>query len=377
MKHLISVLKYGLIILTTAAVTVLGMTFGGANDVSYLRGLIRKYYVDDVEKSVLTDGEKAGMLAALGDSHTYYIPPEYGYDFFEDEVMGEFSGIGVTINKPKDSDYVTVSEVMPDLPAYNAGIKNGDAIIKVDGEDTKGKSVNDVALLVRGKIGTSVNITVERDAEELEFSVKREKISAESVHSKVLDGNIGYVYISQFDNDTDAELKEAVSKLPDVKGLVIDLRDNPGGIMQVAISSLDLFLDKGDVIVTAKYKDSEKTYKSDHKKTFDMPVTVLVNENSASASEIFSAAIKENGRGKIVGTTTYGKGSIQKTFMLGDNSGANITIGRFYSPKNNKIDKVGVKPDVEVELPDELKDTAISSLEFEKDTQLKEAVKQF
>lgn len=378
MKKFKSILKYLIVIVVTVVFTVKITQIFNITELEYVRGIIERYYVDDVEKDVVLDGAKAGMVAALDDKHSYFITSEYGFDVFQSNATGEYAGIGVTITmENENSEYVLVMKASENSPAYKSGIRTGDYIIKADGVDLKGKNTSEVSSVIKGKPGTDVKITVLRDSVEKEFTVTRAKISAESVESKILNGNIGYVKLDQFDSDTDKELDKHISNLGDIKGLVVDLRQNPGGIMNVAISVLDKFLDKGNIIVTAKYKDSETVYKAENKKSYEMPLVVIVDSNSASASEIFASAIKENDRGIIVGTKTYGKGSIQRTFPLPNNEGINLTVGRFYSPDGNTINEVGVEPDVLVELDEEFKNTLIYELELYQDKQLTEALKQF
>ena len=378
MKKFKSILKYLIVIVITVVFTVKITQIFNITELEYVRGIIERYYVDNVEKDIVLDGAKSGMVAALEDKHSYFITSEYGFDVFQSNATGEYAGIGVTITmENENSEYVLVMKASEDSPAYKSGIRTGDYIIKADGVDLKGKNTSEVSSVIKGKPGTDVKITVLRGLDEKEFTVTRAKISAESVESKILNGNIGYVKLDQFDSDTDKELDKHISNLGDIKGLVVDLRQNPGGIMNVAISVLDKFLDKGNIIVTAKYKDSETVYKAENKKSYEMPLVVIVDSNSASASEIFASAIKENDRGIIVGTKTYGKGSIQRTFPLPNNEGINLTVGRFYSPDGNTINEVGVEPDVLVELDEELKNTLISELELYQDKQLTEALKQF
>lgn len=198
-------------------------------------------------------------------------------------------------------------------------------------------------------------------------------MDSQSVSGKLVSDKIGYVSISSFDSDTAEELLSEVNALGETDGLIIDLRDNPGGLMNTAVKCVDMFIDGGNIVI-ARYREDEEIYTADKDVRFTMPVVVLVNENSASASEIFSAALKENDRAEIVGSTTYGKGSIQQSFMLPGNAGANITVGKFFSPDGNAINKVGVTPDYEVTLPDELKGGFASQLAPEEDTQLQKAI---
>ncbi len=359
-------LKYAVIILTTVAFTLLISANLDKNQYGYITRIIEKYYVDEVDPEVVANGARAGMLSALGDPHTLLIDSEYGFDTYENMVTGEYVGIGVSIAVTTDK-YCQIAEVFENSSAFNEGLKVYDKIVKVDGKDVKGLSTTEVSNLIKGEENTTVNVTVLRQDTEKEFTLTRKHISTKTVSAKVLNDNIGYIKISQFDIDTNEELKDALKTVKSTKGLIIDLRNNPGGIMNVAVDCIDLFLEKESLIVTAKYKEGETEYKAENDMEYKEPLVVLVNKDSASASEIFSGAIKDNERGIIVGETTHGKGSIQTSFKLNNNQGLSITIGRFYSPNGALIDKKGVTPQLEV----------IQSPESSEDTVLLEALKQF
>ena len=344
-----------------------------------LKFIIRNYYVDEVSPQTLSEGAKAGMVASLNDEHSVYIDSEFGYDQFENMVSGEYSGIGAVVSQIEKK--AVIIQVYPNSPAQKAGLLPGDIITESDGVPSAGSTLNEVSRRLQGKAGTTVSIKVEREGETLEFELTRAPISVEVVTSEVLENDIGYVKITDFDLNTDDEFISALESLKDTKKLIIDLRDNPGGYMDVAINAIDLFLNEGN-IVTAKYKSEETRYEASNKNKTPLseefllttPMCILVNGDSASASEIFAAALKDHERATIVGTKTYGKGSIQSTYDLGNNTGLKLTIGHFYSPKGTKIDKNGVSPDIEVELPHELNDLPISAIPREKDVQLKSAI---
>jgi len=361
----------------TALITwLLTMYFSTYNQMftyRYTKGLIERYYVDEINEKDLVEGSINGMFDALGDEHSLYVPSSYGYDKFDSNVTGEFVGIGVSI-KNVDGNCV-VSEVFENSPAELSGILANDIIIGADEMDLSGKDINEVANAIRGEEGTFVNITVLRNGEVIGCNnIERKAIKAPSIKIKTLNDNIAYIHITSFDGDTDKEISAALKDVKDKNSLIIDLRDNPGGRLDVVVKSIDLFLDQGAVLITKYKNDKENVIYSEDGVEYDKQVCVLVNENSASASEIFAAALKDRGRAKIVGTRTYGKGSIQRVFPLPGNAGANITIGRFYSPNRNIIDKVGVSPDIEIAIPDEFKDVSILEIPFEKDTQLQKTI---
>lgn len=374
-----SILKYVCVALIAALITFLITlsNFGGSEFM--LRFLIKNYYVEDVDQNVIDEGAKAGIVAALGDEHSVYIDSDYGFDYFENSISGEYSGIGAVIRQINKK--AVIAEIYSDSPAEKAGLMPGDIITEVAGIPSKGSTLNEVSQRLIGEAGTSISVKIERDGQEMSFSIMRENISVHSVTFEKLENNTGYIRISSFDVDTDEELTSALKELKDSEKLIIDLRDNPGGYMDVAINTIDLFINEG-TIVTAKYKTSEKTYDATAANKTELsdefllktPICVLVNGNSASASEIFSAALKDNGRAKIVGTTTYGKGSIQSTFPLKDNTGVKLTVGHFYSPDGNKIDGNGVSPDIEIQLPQGYENLPAADIPANDDTQLQAAI---
>ena len=372
-------LKYFAVIVITALVTYfLTLQHYGGSEL-LLKALINKHYVEDVDKNILSEGAKMGMVNALNDEHSVYITSEYGFDYFSDSLSGEYVGIGATIQNQNKK--AVIIEINDDSPAQKAGLKKGDIIEAVDDIPSKGSTLAEVTKRILGEEGTTVKISVKRNEQAMDFNVVRAPISMHTVSFEKLDRNTGYIQMSGFDVDTDRELIDALVKLSDCKKLIIDLRNNLGGYMDVAINTIDLFINDG-VIVTAKYKDYENDYSAtDKNKTglsdeflLKTPMAVIVNENSASASEIFSAALKDHGRAKIVGVNTYGKGSIQTTFSFKDNSGVKLTIGHFYSPNGTKIDKSGVKPDIEISLDEKYKNIGVPEIPRQDDLQLKAAI---
>lgn len=356
------------------------VSFGGSEFL--LRYIIKNFYIEDVEQQTIDEGAKAGIVASLEDEHSIYIDSEYGFDHFENMISGEYSGIGAVITQQNKKAVIT--QIYPDSPAQKAGLLVGDIIVESDGVQSKGSTLTEVSHRLQGKEGTKVSLKVDRNGEILEFELTRAPISVEAVTWELLNGETGYVKISEFDVNTDKELISALESLKEAKNLIIDLRDNPGGYMDVAVNAIDLFIDEGN-IVTAKYKSDETKYDATDKDTDSLskefllktPMCILVNQNSASASEIFSAALKDHKRATIVGVNTFGKGSIQSTFRLKNNSGVKLTIGHFYSPNGTKIDKAGVKPNVEALIPEEFLDVPVSDIPREQDTQLKAALDVF
>lgn len=354
-------------------VTISGSENSVGTEIAKVRSIIDKYYLGDIdEEKVKTEAIK-GYVSGLGDKYTEYMTKEEWEEFSVD-ALGNYEGIGIYISKDEAGNIVIISPIK-ETPAYKAGLLPGDIITKVDGEDCSNNELTAVTNKVKGKEGTSVNIQVKRGEELLDFDIKREKVKIIHIESKVLENNIGYMELLTFDEGSKEEFKQKYEELKkqNIKGLIIDLRNNPGGIVSEALDIADLILPKDDTMLITKDKNGkEEVYKSKIDPIVKENVVVLVNENSASSSEILAGALKDNNRAKIVGTTTYGKGVIQDILQLTDGSALKITTNENYTPNNTKIHGVGISPDVEVELADEYKNSL--NVEYENDTQLKKAV---
>lgn len=329
---------------------------------------------DQIDEEKLKEGAIKGYVEGLGDEYTEYIPAEEMEDYTEN-ITGNFVGIGIYMIADKDSGRVVVYYPIPESPAEKAGVKAGDQIISVDGTEYTADDFNTIADYIKGEEGTTVNLEVERNGERIKFEIKREKINTNPITIEMLENNIGYLKLPSFDEDTSKDFEEKVKELQSqgAQSLVIDLRNNGGGIVSEATDIADMLLDKGQTIISTVDKDDKKeiTY-SKKAPIFTMPITVLVNENSASASEILACSLKDNERAKIIGTKTYGKGIIQTLLSLTDGSGLKITTEEYYTPKGTTIHKVGIDPDEEVKLPDTVK--SIYSVTKDEDTQLKKAI---
>lgn len=318
----------------------------------------QKYlYSDEVGEEDLREGIYSGFIAALEDPYSVYYDEEATQKLLE-ATSGEYSGIGVVMSQDQDTRFTKAVTVYKNSPAEKAGIKEEDIIYKVDGVDVTGWDISKIAQTVRGTTGTKVKVTVLRgeDAQELEFVLTRDVVEVETVAYEMKEGQVGYIRVSEFDEVTYSQFEMAMNELEQAgaKGLVIDLRGNPGGSVSTVTNMLDLLLPKG-VIVYTEDKYGEKNYlTSDDAHQYQKPVAVLVNGNSASASEIFAGAAQDYELGPIVGTTTYGKGVVQEIVDLGDGSCVKITISEYYTPKGRSINKKGIEPDVVVEYePDE------------------------
>lgn len=340
-----------------------------------LKQLINNEYVGEINEEDLIDGAIKGYVDGLGDEYTEYFTKEEMEEFMT-ETEGNYVGIGIYMFQDTENNAVVVLSPIENSPAEKVGILPGDIITKVDGIEYTGEDFEKIAAVIKGKEGTKVKITIKRDEKELEFEVERKKIDLYPIKSEMLDNNIGYIKITSFDSGCSKEFKEAYEKLSknNIKGLVIDLRNNGGGIVEETLEIADQILDKNDIILITKDKDgNEKIEKSNNKPNITVPIVVLTNENTASASEILAGALKENKKATIIGETTYGKGVIQELISLTDGSGLKITTEEYYTPNRNKINKVGITPDKEVSLPEEIESSY--NLERKDDTQLKEAIK--
>ncbi len=334
--------------------------------------LVHDQYVDQpVDDITLMRGAIRGMLDSLGDPHTSYLDPANA-KALEAQLNGEaYEGIGAWVDISKD--YLTIISPMPGSPAEKAGLKPGDQIIAVDGEDMTGIDGEQVRQRVIGPKGTSVHLTIKRQTEEAPFDVDvmRESIVVPTVESRVLENNIAYVHLFTFGDQTDNDLRNALKDLMSQKpdGFILDLRNNGGGYLNTAISVASEFIDDG-VVMYEQYGDGQRTtYESTGGGlATDIPMVVLINEGSASASEIVAGAIQDRGRGQLVGVTSFGKGSVQTVVSLTSDQGeARVTIARWLTPSGNTINEIGLTPDVEVKLSDE-------DIQANRDSQLEKAV---
>ncbi|MFZ3136897.1 MAG: S41 family peptidase [Thermodesulfovibrionales bacterium] len=312
--------------------------------------IVRKNYVEDTKPKDLVYGAIKGMLGSL-DPHSAFMSPEQ-FKEMQVDTKGEFGGIGIQIGV-KDG-MLTVIAPIEDTPAYKAGIKAGDKIIKINNEFTKDMSLHDAVSKMRGAPSSSVKITVIREGwkETKDFTIVREIIKIKSVKSKLIEDSIGYVKINQFQEQTSSDLSSAIEKLTqqNITALILDLRNNPGGLLNSAVDVSSQFLLSGKLVVFIKDRKGEKIeYRSStNKLNSNIPMVVLVNQGSASASEIVAGALKDWNRAVIIGTQTFGKGSVQSVVPLGDGSALRLTTARYYTPKGVSIQTTGIAPDIMV-----------------------------
>lgn len=317
------------------------------------KAMLKEKYIGEINESALIEGAIKGYVEGLNDPYTEYLTKEEMDDFME-ETNAEYVGIGVYVSNDKSTNTILVVGVMKNSPALEAGIQAGDIIEKIDGVEYEGSKLNDATKVLKGKEGTTVNVTVIRDSKEVEMTVTRKKISVEHVASKMLDNKIAYIQLDSFDSGVSSAFKEQITSLKNdgAKGIIIDLRSNGGGIVDEATAIAQLFIEKNKPILITKNKsEKEDVTKSKEDPIIkNIPVAILVNEGTASASEILAGALKEQYGATIIGKTTYGKGVIQTLYNLSDGSGLKITTEEYFTPNHNKINKIGIKPDIEIDL---------------------------
>lgn len=342
--------------------------------INSIKKVLEKDFLGEIDENKLIDAAIKGYVDGLDDEYTEYFTKEE-MEEFKTETEGNYVGIGIYMLQNTEENNVVVLAPIKNSPAEAAGIKSGDIIKKVNGKEYTAEEFDKISADIKGKEGTKVKLQIQRGEQILDFEVERKKIELYPIESEVLENKTGYINISTFDEGCSKEFKENHEKLKKEKvtSLIIDLRNNGGGIVEEALEILDYILEKDStMMITVNKEGKEAIEKAKKKASINVPIVVLVNQNTASASEIFASALKENNKAQIVGTKTYGKGVIQELLTLSDGSGIKITTEEYYTPNKNKINKVGITPDVEIELPENIEN--IYSLERKDDTQLRRAV---
>ena len=337
--------------LSATSVSAAGEGYEELKTFTEVMSMVRKYYVEEVKTKDLIYGAIKGMLSSL-DPHSSFMPPD-AYKEMQVETKGEFGGLGIQIGM-KDK-FLTVIAPIEDPPASRAGIKAGDKIVTINKESTKDMSLQDAVTKMRGAPKTPVTIGILREGSEgqKDFTLIREIIKIKSVKSKVIEGKIGYIKITQFQEQTASDLSAAINKLTEEKvdSLVLDLRNNPGGLLNSAIDVTSKFLPKGKLVVYTKTRSGEKSeFFTEGDTNFTPPMIVLVNQGSASASEIVAGALKDWNRAVILGAQTFGKGSVQTVIPLSDGAGLRLTTAKYYTPKGISIQNTGITPDIVLKL---------------------------
>lgn len=323
-----------------------------------IEAVIQKYYYDEeFDMNSLNEGVYDGMVAALGDKYAAYYTEEELNDLM-DSSEGIYYGVGAYVTIDSDTSLPMFTGIFEGSPAEEAGLRDGDIICKADDTELLGLSLNEAVACIKGPEGTIVHLTIYREGESdyLEFDVERRKVESPTVNYKMLDNNIGYLQITEFDEVTIDQFTDglAVLKGSGMRGLIIDLRSNPGGNLSAVVDICRKILPQGMIVYTENKYGEREEYTGDGKHQLEVPLAVLINGNSASASEIMAGAIKDYGIGTLVGTTTFGKGIVQQVVSLQDGSAVKLTVSAYYTPKGNNIHGTGIEPDVEVQFDADL-----------------------
>ncbi|MEL6581180.1 MAG: carboxyl-terminal processing protease CtpC [Cyanobacteria bacterium J06621_12] len=352
------------------------------NNTDWLK--IRQEYVKDASYEGQEDAYEAirEMLGKLEDPYTRFMNPEE-FQNMRIDTSGELTGVGIQIAKDEESDRLIVISPIEDTPAFEAGILAQDLIVKIDGKDTKGMDVNDAVKLIRGERGSQVTLTIDRNGNESDYGITRERIEIHPVRASVKDtelGKIGYIRLTTFNEHAAKDMQKAIKEQEQagVEGYVLDLRSNPGGLLYSSINIARMWIDEGTIVSTVNRKGISDRESAKNKALTDKPLVVLVNGGSASASEILSGALKDNKRATLLGTKTFGKGLVQSVRPLGDGSGLAVTIAKYLTPNGTDINKEGIPPDIIVDLDEaqleELYSQGSAKLGTEEDPQFSQAL---
>lgn len=319
------------------------------NKIHAVEALIRSHYLNERDDQALSDGMLRGLVAGLDDDYAaYYTASEY--EEIQNANNGEYDGLGLVMQKDGDTGEVTIVDCYKGTPAQEAGIKAGDILVSAEGLQAVDVELDVLAAAIKGSEGKSVHLVLVRNGETFEKDVEKARIEVHMVDSRMLEDQIGYIRISQFTAHVAEDFDEAYKSLLEdgMKGLVVDLRSNPGGLMDSVVDTLNVFMPKGLLVYTEDRAGERTEYSSEGGSPIEIPLAVLVNGNSASASEIFAGAVKDYGVGTLVGTVTFGKGIVQKTYTMADGSAVKMTTAYYYTPKGECIHGKGIRPDVEV-----------------------------
>ena len=352
MKKIIKILPILLFLSTNANSTTEEQLYKKIDLFGEVLEKIKKEYVDDVDQSDMIDSAINGALQSL-DPYSVYMNPEI-FQSVETDTKGEFGGLGIEVGM--EAGVVKVISPIDDTPAYKAGIKAGDYIVKINGEQVQGKSLMEAVKMMRGPVGSSIKLTIRRKGEKkaLEINIKREVIQITSVEGKIFKKNIGYLRLKSFNNNSSKQLVEKINQFEKQNkpvGYILDLRNNPGGLLTQAINVTDFFLESGEILSTKGRRtiENRRFFARKGDKVKGKPLIVLINAGSASASEIVAGALKDHKRAIVLGEKTYGKGSVQSIIPLNDGGGIRLTVSKYYLPSGKSISEVGVAPDIMVE----------------------------
>lgn len=340
--------------------------------VDVLESYIDTYFLDEIDEEMMAEAVYKGVVNGLGDAYAaYYTADEYKQ--IQEKTEGIYCGIGTYISADNENGIVTIIKPMKNSPAEKAGVLAGDILYAIDGEEVSNMEISQVQALIKGEKGSKVELTLIRQQGEVKVTVTRDEIVEDTVASQMLDGKIGYIQVTSFEQVTSEQFRDAVDKLEakGEEGLIIDLRDNGGGLLDTAVDMLDRLLPEGLVVYSMDKGGNKQEYNAKDPDKFDKPLVVLVNGKSASASEVFSGALQDKKAGKLLGTKTFGKGIVQGIFALQDGSAVKMTTSKYYTPNGRNIHGKGLTPDIEVQLSEKLEKLPVSGKKV--DNQIKAA----
>lgn len=372
---LLRFLSYVVVAMLATAITLQMTVKTGAGKLDRLENLIQERFIGDADGEAMEDAAAAAMVKATGDRWSYYIPASQ-YEAHKEQSENAYVGIGITIQQSEDASGFLVVTVDPQGSAQEAGIAVNDLLIAVENQDVRDMTVSQVRELIRGEAGTKVSLTVMRQGEHQTLSVERRRIESPVATGEMLEGGIGLVKISNFDERCASESIAAIQKLQQegAKKIIFDVRNNPGGYAEELVKLLDYLLPEGDLFRSVSYDGTEKVDTSDAS-YLDMPMAVLINGSSYSAAEFFAAALQEYQAATIVGEPTVGKGVYQTTISLGDGSAVALSTGKYFTPKGNSLTDVGVTPDVRVDADEETEEKIYyGTLSYVEDPQIQAAI---
>lgn len=378
LTNLMSVTLNNKVYIPKAEYNQLKSVYNEFSKVIAVENYVKENYLRDVDESKLIDGQLKGLLQSLEDPYSAYMTKDEFASLLQ-QTSGTFGGIGVVVT-PGEDNLITVVSPIEDTPGERAGIKSGDKIIKVDGIEFLAENMDKAVKVMKGEPKTKVVLTIMRKDKDgknevLDIEIIREMIRLVTVKSNIIDDNIGYIKLTSFDDLTYKDFKTELDKLGkmNIKGLIIDLRNNPGGLLDRCAQIADELLGAGDIVYT-ETKTGKREYIKSDKAMVDYPLVLLVNGGSASASEILAGAIKDHNRGKLVGTTTFGKGVVQRIKDLDDGSGLKLTISEYFTPSGVNIHGIGIEPDIVVELDEGVEEIGVGNLKG--DNQLRRAIEE-
>ena len=375
-RHILNIFLWILVVILIGGnVFLYSLVGNGGSKLDELEALITERYIGDSDPVNLEDAAAAGMIQAMGDRWSYYIPAEE-YQSHQELMANAYVGVGITILLEKDQAGFFIQQVTPGGPAQEAGILPGDILIAIEDQTTEEMLTTDARDLIRGPEGTTVDVIILRDGEQIPFTLERRTIKTQVASGRMVTEDIGVVRINNFDDRCAEESIAAIEELKKqgAKKLIFDVRFNPGGYAHELVRLLDYLLPEGDLFRTVDFAGHENVDRSDAS-FLDMPMAVIVNGDSYSAAEFFAAALRDYEAGLIIGEKTCGKGRFQQTYLLSDGSAANISVGNYFTPKGVSLDGVGLTPDVELAVDEETAMEIVSqTIEDEKDPQLQAAI---